>query len=130
MSNQKVFCTAINCMDGRTQKPVTAFLEDHFGANFVDAVTEPGPVKILAERGPAAQIESIKNRLRISLDNHGSVGVAVVAHTDCAGNPAGEEEQKEQLRSALEFLKPLCGRVPVIGLWLGEDWSPRIVVQV
>jgi hypothetical protein len=129
MSTKKRFCTAINCMDGRTQRPVVEFLETHYAADFVDAITEPGPVKILAEGGPAAQVENIKTRLQISLATHGSVGVAVVAHSDCAGNPAAEAEQKEQLRSALEFLKPLCGGVPLIGLWLGGDWSPRIVVE-
>lgn len=117
-------------MDGRTQKPAVKFLEEYFNVDSVDTITEPGPVKILADRAPAAQLEDIAECVRISIDKHGSVGVAVVAHFDCAGNPASESEQKEQLGRALKFLEPLCGGVPLIGLWLGEDWRPQIVEGV
>ncbi len=130
MSTDERFCTVINCMDGRTQKPVVKFLEEYFQVDFVDNITEPGPVKILADQAPVAQLEDITLCLRISLEKHGSVGVAVVAHFDCGGNPVPEPEQREQIGRALEFLKPLCGDVPVIGLWLGADWRPRIVEGV
>ena len=43
------FCTAINCMDGRTQEPVIAFVKKRFGIDCVDMITEPGPDKILAQ---------------------------------------------------------------------------------
>ncbi len=37
------FCTAINCMDGRTQLPVIEFLKNKLSVEYVDTVTEPGP---------------------------------------------------------------------------------------
>ena len=43
------FATAVNCMDGRVQKPVIEYLQKSFGVDYVDMVTEPGPNKILAE---------------------------------------------------------------------------------
>ena len=45
----KKFGTAINCMDGRVQEPVAKFLKEIYGIDFVDTITEPGPVKILSE---------------------------------------------------------------------------------
>ena len=45
-----IFCTAINCMDGRVQAPVNAYLRTRFNADYVDAVTEPGPALVLAMR--------------------------------------------------------------------------------
>ena len=82
------FCTAINCMDGRVQIPVIQYLKDRFDADYVDAVTEPGPNRILAEDADTRIRQSIDRRVGISVEGHGSVGIAVVGHHDCAGNPA------------------------------------------
>jgi hypothetical protein len=43
------FVTAINCIDGRTQLPVINFAQKKYGIDYVDMVTEPGPIKILTE---------------------------------------------------------------------------------
>ena len=72
------FYTAINCMDGRVQQPVLDYLRERFGVDHVDMITEPGPNRILAEGEPAHLVESIVSRLRISVEQHGSVGVAIV----------------------------------------------------
>ena len=42
------FCTAVNCMDGRVQKPVLEYLNRVWGSPFVDSVTTAGPVGLLA----------------------------------------------------------------------------------
>jgi hypothetical protein len=47
---KEIFYTAINCMDGRVQMPVINYLAARFGADFVDSVTEAGPVLYLAEK--------------------------------------------------------------------------------
>jgi len=121
------FCTAINCMDGRTQLPVIEFLRRHFGANHVDSVTEPAPVRILADRDDPAAVESICRRVAISLDKHGSRGIGLVAHHDCAGNPADEAAQRDQLARATAFLRARYPQVEVVGLWLGKDWMVQAV---
>ena len=80
------FCTAVNCMDGRVQIPVIEFLRKRFGVEHVDTITEPGPNRILAlhsDGGPAA---SILSRVALSVEKHGSVGIAVAGHFDCAGS--------------------------------------------
>ena len=44
------FATAINCLDGRVQEPVAKFLKKKFGASYVDAITAPGPVKVITNK--------------------------------------------------------------------------------
>ncbi|HLD44134.1 MAG TPA: carbonic anhydrase, partial [bacterium] len=104
--NQK-FCTTINCMDGRTQEPVIAFLKKHFNATYVDSITEPGPVAILTGPRDTPVFANILKRLDISVYHHKSVGLAIVAHHDCAGNPVTKEQQLKQLAESVKTLQNL-----------------------
>ena len=115
------FGTAINCMDGRTQLPVNEYLKNRFKLDFIDTVTEPGPVKILAEN--LAEVASIEQRVRISVEAHGSKLIAVVAHYDCAGNPVPKETQINQLEDALKTVRAWNFNVQCIGLWVDEMWQ-------
>lgn len=42
------FGTALNCMDGRTQDAVKQFLQERYGVEYVDQITEPGIVRVIA----------------------------------------------------------------------------------
>ena len=117
------FCTAINCMDGRAQLPVINFLKDRFHAQYVDVVTEPGTNLILGEQTDRGLIESICNRVDISLNHHHSKGVAVVGHYDCAGNPAEKSDQVSHLKNAVSFLEDYYPETEIIGLWVDENWK-------
>ena len=55
----KKFATAINCMDGRVQLPVINYLKDQYKIDYVDMITEPGPIKILSELKDNKLVESI-----------------------------------------------------------------------
>lgn len=109
-------------MDGRVQLPVIHFLQKRFQAEYVDLITEPGPNRILAEGRDSERVESIFARLRISVEKHESVGVAVVGHHDCAGNPVPKEEQVEQVRRAVRTIRQRYDGLTVIGLWIDERW--------
>ncbi|MCX8025758.1 MAG: hypothetical protein N3A60_11195 [Thermanaerothrix sp.] len=122
------FCTAINCMDGRVQLPVIRYLQARFDAPFVDMITEPGPNLILADRSNALKIQSILERLAISVQKHASVGIAVVGHHDCAGNPAPRQTQIAHLQEAVRFLKTHYESLPIIGLWVDENWTVTEVI--
>ena len=124
MSAEK-FGTAINCMDGRTQEPVARYLRQRHNIDYVDAITEPGPIKIITENLP--QVASIRARLRISLEKHHSSIVAVVGHHDCAGNPMPKERQLEQIKAAVEVVRGWGVNVEVIGLWVGDYWQAEKV---
>ncbi len=121
------FAAVINCMDGRTQLPVIEWMKREHGVDFVDTITEPGPVCILASAGDNAAIESIRGRLEISVEKHGSTRVAIVAHADCAGNPVDKETQLHQLRMSAATILTWGLGVHVDLLWLGEDFQARKV---
>lgn len=121
------FCTAINCMDGRTQSLVIAYLQWHFGVDYVDMITAAGPVARLAEDPNGQETESLLKRVDISINAHDSHGLAIAGHYDCAGNPVADEVQKSQLRAARGYLQALYPGFEVLALWIGPDW---IVVEL
>ena len=116
------FCTAINCMSGQTQLPVLYFLRDRFKAKFVDTVTEPGPLLILAKQTSLTLVQSILDRVNISIHQHHSGGIAIVGHDGCSGNPASKAEQWHQFPAAVRFLKLHYPDVEIIALWVDEHW--------
>jgi hypothetical protein len=114
-------------MDGRTQLPVIDYLQKRFNIEYVDMITEAGPNLILAKQTAQPAIESILKRLKISIEFHCSVGIAVVGHHDCAGNPAPMLEQIAHLRDAIQLIIPYAQNLPVIGLWVNEQWGVQEV---
>ncbi len=117
------FCTAISCMDGRIQLPVIRYLQRRFQVAYVDTITEPGPNGILARQEDTSVMDSIRKRLQISVENHCSVGIAVVGHYDCAGNPATPEQQHQHLWQAVRWVQQLYPHMEVIALWVDEHWQ-------
>jgi len=110
-------------MDGRVQLPVIRFLQKRFGAEHVDAITEPGPNAILAKGSDTPTIQSIERRLGISIEHHKSSGVAVIGHWNCAGNPCPRQQQEGHTREAVKHLRRKHPGVVVIGLWVDEAWK-------
>lgn len=121
------FVTAVNCMDGRVQRPVFDWLKEQYGVDYVDMVTEAGPNKVLLE-GSSDQIQSVRSKIEVSLNAHGSKVIAVAGHHDCAGNPVPKDVKWEQTRESVQRLKSWYGDVEVIGLWVNENWEVEKVV--
>ena len=121
--------TVINCMDGRVQLPAIRYLQKRFNVEYVDSITEPGPNLILAEEKSITSIESILERLRISIENHNSVGVAIVGHHDCAGNPAPQSDQIIHTQKAAQFLRQQYENIEIIGLWIDKNWKVHEVTE-
>lgn len=124
MSNARFAC-AINCMDGRVQEPVSSWLKSKLNVEYVDAVTEPGPDKILAT-GTEAEIESIRKRVGISVNAHKSTSVAVAAHHDCAGNPVSKEEHLKMLDKCVDRIGSWGFGVRIFAFWVGDDWKVEL----
>jgi hypothetical protein len=121
------FATAVNCMDGRVQLPVINWLRENLSIDYVDMITEPGPDKILAE-GSAATQDSIKARVLISVNKHGSDTILVAAHHDCAGNPVARAQHEEHIRQSI--IRIHSWNLPVkriFGAWIGENWKVEII---
>jgi hypothetical protein len=110
-------------MDGRIQVPVVEYMQGRFGVDYVDLITEPGPNLILAQQTNINIVESIFHRLKISIERHASVGIAVAGHYDCAGNPSTREEQTGHTIEAIRFIKSRYSELEVIGLWVDENWE-------
>ena len=124
------FCTVINCMDGRVQLPVINYLLKRFNVDYVDSITEPGPNLILAEQHNTVMVQSILERIKISVENHHSVGVAIVGHHDCAGNPSPQDEQIIHLQKAIRFLCQQIKNIDIIGLWVDQNWIVNEILEV
>lgn len=120
------FVTAINCMDGRVQEPVIAWMKNTFKADYVDMITEAGPDGILAN-GPYQIVGAIIDRLKVSINAHGSSLVAVVAHADCAGNPVPRAEHMRQLTQSIELVRSFAPDVRVIGLWVNSRFKVQLI---
>lgn len=120
------FGTVINCMDGRTQLPLNQWMRKEFGVDYVDTITEPGPNGILA-RGEDTIVESIRKRVGISVNGHGSRIIVLVGHHDCAGNPGPRDMQEEHVMKGLETLIRWDLPVRVIGVWVGDDWKVEVL---
>lgn len=114
-------------MDGRVQEPVIAWMKHEHGVQYVDSITEPGPILILAEGRELETVESMRRRTDISVNKHGSHNVAVVSHYDCAGNPVDKDVQMVQLRAAIDKVRSWGFAVDVQGLWVDENWKTHPV---
>jgi hypothetical protein len=121
------FVTAINCMDGRTQLPVIELLKKKYGVDYVDTITEPGPVKYLSDNTDKAVIDQIRKRIGISVEKHGSKAIAVVGHAECAGNPVDKRTQLGQIKESLELIKTWGFGCDLLGIWVGADWVAEFV---
>ncbi|MDA3843526.1 MAG: hypothetical protein PF588_04040 [Candidatus Kapabacteria bacterium] len=113
----------VNCMDGRIQIPVIEFVKENYGVEYVDAVTEAGPIIYLSDKQDSEECRSIVRRVAVSEKKNKSVGAAVVAHYDCQGNPLGKEGQLKQLEKSVEFLKKSFPNLSIKGLWVNEKWQ-------
>ena len=121
------FAVVINCIDGRTQLPVINFMKNKYDVDFVDLITEPGPVKAIAEPRNAFQVYSIQQRLMLSQEKHCSQLLGVVAHYDCLTNPVEKGKQLEQLRQSLNYIRLWGFKGAVVGLWVDENWEVQEV---
>ena len=126
MQQHGSFATTINCMDGRVQLPVIQWTMQEYGVDYVDSITEPGPIKILSENLDTGAVVSIKRRLDISAGLHKSCAINVVAHYDCGGNPVDKDTQMVQLASSIEMVKSWGYCLPIVGLWVDEEWVVHV----
>jgi hypothetical protein len=110
-------------MDGRVQDPVNHYLKTRFNVDYVDVVTEAGPNRIIGAECSYSLVQSIFERVKISVQRHGSIGIAIAGHHDCAGNPADKQEQVKQIEMAVQNIAKRFNHINIIGLWIDENWQ-------
>jgi hypothetical protein len=118
-----LFCTAINCIDGRIQLPVIEFLKVRFGTTYVDVLSEAGPAQLLAVRRDRRAAKLLLERLAFAIKAHDSMGIAIAAHHDCVATPADDDTQRYYVTRAVNFLAKRFNHLSVLGLWLDDGWS-------
>ena len=121
------FCTVITCMDGRVQRPMLEFVAEKYGYDLPDTITDPGPVKGLADTQDAAYFDHICERVDISVYKHGSSHIFVTGHHDCAGNPVSREKQEEQLVIAVQRFREKYPECTVDKVYINERWECELV---
>ena len=121
------FATAINCMDGRVQAPVADWIKIHQHVQYVDMITEAGADGLMA-RGTQAQVDSIKQRVLISINTHHSTFVAIAGHSGCAGNPVDEPSHIADIKAALAVVASWQLPIQMVGLWVNE-WGYVTVIS-
>ncbi len=118
-----IFVTAINCIDGRAQKPVIKFLTNRFEVDYVDMVTIPGADKVLSQNTDEAIVTSIRNSVEISITKHNSKIIAIVGHHDCAANPVDIKEHMDQIKKSIENVAAWELKASILGLWIDQNWN-------
>lgn len=119
---QGSFGTAINCIDGRAQGPVTAWVKANAHVDYVDSVTVPGPDHALTHATPEG-LAQLRGPVEISVNAHGSQIVAVAGHYDCAAFPADREAHVAAIREAVAVVRGWRLPVVVVGLWVNDRWE-------
>ncbi len=119
----KTFACAVNCMDGRVQEPVIRYLKENFEIDYVDMITEAGPDKILSEEPDGFKVNSIKQRLDVSVNKHGSKIILMAGHADCAGNPVDKETHVVQTLNSAARIKKWYPEAEIIPVWITENWE-------
>ncbi len=120
--NSATFATAINCMDGRTQKPVAEWVQSNYLVEYVDMITEPGCDKVLSGEN-ITLINQIKSKVEISVKAHKSSLVVVAGHYDCAANLVTKDVHVIQIQKAVTTVKSWELPIQVAGLWVNDKWE-------
>jgi hypothetical protein len=124
------FATAITCIDGRTQTPVSEWVKQNAHADYVDTITWPGADNELSMLSAAPQeafINEVRRVLEISVNAHGSRFVAIAGHYDCAAFPADRWRHIAAIQNAIEVIARWGLPVRVVGLWVNEHWQIEVV---
>ncbi|MGH8913847.1 MAG: carbonic anhydrase [Acidimicrobiia bacterium] len=115
------FAAVIGCMDGRIQTRTLDQVMTRFGARHVDNITSTGAVQHL-DGSVTTTGEGLLGSLAVSIEAHNTSQVAIVAHSECAGNPVPDSQQKAQLRRAAVVVSERFPELEVIALF----FDPRI----
>lgn len=97
-----------------------------FGVPNIDTVTRRGIVKHLTSSYDPAT-NSIVDDLDASITAHDSAQIALVDHTDCAGNPVDDDVQMSQLRNGVDHFRRRYPSQEVVGLWVGPGWTIEVI---
>ena len=116
---------SLNCIDGRVQLPVIQWIKEHYAADYVDMITEPGMDGFLADTSNS--IHEIKRKVSISVEKNNASMIFIVGHYDCKGNPVSEFDHRNHILLAVARLKKEFSNMAIVGLWVNKEWQTEKV---
>jgi hypothetical protein len=120
------FGTAINCMDGRIQIPISQWLKANYNIEYVDTITDHGIVKLFSN---VDEVAKIKSKVTLSIEQSNSEIILVSAHHDCEGNPVQKDEQISQVKNTISVIKSWGLIATIVGVWVDEDLKVEVIHQ-
>lgn len=126
MKSKYKFGVAVNCIDGRVQTPVADWIKLHGPVQQVDMITEPGVDRLLAS-GEKEGLTRIYERVKVSLNAHKPLILAIAGHFDCAANPAEFDEHKKQIEDSVELISSWRLGIRIVGLYVNEWKSVDLI---
>lgn len=124
---QGTFGTAINCIDGRAQEPVTAWVRANAQVDYVDTVTIPGADHALTQM-TLDRLAQIREMVAVSVNAHNSGFIAIAGHHGCAAFSADREQHEAAIRAAVDVVRGWGLPAQVVGLWINDQWQIEQVV--
>jgi hypothetical protein len=131
------FITALNCMDGRTIKPILKYFQKKLNIDdlYIDMITEPGMDGFLKNK---ENIYKLEQKIRISLINHDSDYIIIAGHYDCAGNPVSDEQHKNDIINSVNLLYSFLfekqffnkDKLNLIGVYINKDFEIEEIVEI
>lgn len=125
---QVTFGTAINCIDGRAQRPIADWVMANGQVTYVDMVTEPGVDGVLAQ-GASERVGRLRQVVEVSVNAHQSAIVAIAGHYGCAGHAVSDDEHKLSIRQAAQVIAGWGLPVRVVGLWVNDQWQVEVLTD-
>ncbi len=111
-------------MDGRVQLPVLTWIKSNYPIDYVDIITEAGMDGVLAKQ---EDISEILRSIKVSVDLNKSIGLFIVGHHDCRGNPGDEKLHHTQVKESVRRIKKHWPDLQITGLWVNKTWNVEVV---
>lgn len=122
------FALAINCVDGRVQRPLLQWVRDSLSLEELDCLTVPGPDAALCEAG--AEYDRARKLATFLAEKREHACALVAGHWDCLGNPVGQARHREQIVRAAGELHGWGIAPRTLGLWIDEGWEVSVVTEL
>ncbi len=118
------FATALSCIDGRIQTPIARWIKANYRVDYIDTITEPGMDQQLTQDSMA---DTVRAKIRISIDAHHSQLIVLSGHFDCAANPVSDERHIELIRKGVATISSWNLGVKTVGVWVDSSWNVKVV---
>ena len=127
----ETFFTSVGCMDGRSECAVAKWGREKFGVEYADAITEAGLVGQLSkDHLDKYLIDSLTNKIKISIEKHHSKNIVVSGHEDCAGNPVDEKQHKKDILKSAELIQMMFPKISITSVYVKRARNSWMVEEL